>query len=475
MLEKDCLIVGSGPNGLAAAIMLARAGFKVTVHEGAATPGGGTRTAELTLPGFQHDVCAAVIPLAVASPFFSSINLKRHGLRWVQPQIPLAHPLDEGPAVFLHRDLALTASELGEDRKAYLRTFAHLVNDCPKLLPELLAPLHVPRHPLQLARFGISAVQPAEWLAKARFTGNRTRALFAGLAAHSMLPLSRALSSAFSLVLGMLAHSVGWPFVSGGTQRLTEALIVELRNSGGEILTGEWVTASRLNLQAGLTLLDLSPRGLLELTGEKLPEGYRSSLETYRYGPGIYKIDWALEGPVPWADRRCLQAGTLHLGGTMAEISTSEAQVWNGEHPASPFVIFVQPSLFDQRRAPPGKHTAWAYCHVPQGSDRSMATRIESQVERFAPGFKERILARHTMNAAQMEAYNPNYVGGDINVGVQDLSGHFLRPARRLDPYRTPLEGLFLCSSATPPGGGVHGMCGYHAARSALRWMGARR
>lgn len=474
MPGKECTIVGSGPNGLAAAITLARAGFEVSVLEGASTPGGGTRTAELTLPGFHHDVCAAITPLALVSPFFSSLDLKRHGLAWVQPQIPLAHPLDGGETIFLYRDVARTASELGEDRRAYLRSFAHLVEASPKLMADLLAPLHLPHHPLLMARFGLSAVLPAERLASGRFVGERARALFAGLAAHSMLPLSRGLSSAFGLVLGTLAHSVGWPLVSGGTQRLTEALILELRNSSGEIHTNELVTASNFKLEGGLTLLDLSPRGLLELAGERLPEDYRSSLEAYRYGPGVYKIDWALDGPVPWHDRRCLQAGTIHLGGTMAEIVRSEEQVWNGKAPDSPFVIFVQPSLFDQRRAPQGKHTAWAYCHVPHRSDHSMVGRIERQVERFAPGFKDRILARHTMDAVQMEGYNPNYVGGDINVGVQDLRGHFLRPAPRLDPYRTPVDGLLLCSSATPPGGGLHGMCGYNAARSALRWMEAQ-
>jgi phytoene dehydrogenase-like protein len=306
------------------------------------------------------------------------------------------------------------------------------------------------------------------------FKGERARALFAGLAAHSMLPLERMMSSAFALVLGSLAHVVGWPMVSGGTQRLTEALVDELTSLGGELRTGEWVQDLPLAETESLFVLDVSPNGMLDLVGDWLPERYRSSLENYRYGPGTFKVDWALDAPVPWQDPDCRLAGTLHLGGTINEIARSEAQVWRGEHPESPFVIFVQPSLFDETRAPAGKHTAWAYCHVPHGSDQPMVEEIEAQVERFAPGFRKRILARSTMNSIQMEAYNPNYVGGDINVGVQDLTGHFLRPAAQLYPYRTPLEGIFLCSSATPPGGGVHGMCGFHAARSALRWLESR-
>jgi phytoene dehydrogenase-like protein len=453
-------------------LTLARAGFRVSVVEGSDTPGGGLRTKELTLPGFQHDVCAAVTPLALVSPFFSSLNLNRYRLNWIQPEIPLAHPLDGRETVYLYRDLRRTASGLGRDGDAYLRTFARLVQHCVDLIPDLLAPMHFPRNPILLARFGLPAVLPAGRLAKIKFTGEHARALFAGLAAHSMLPLARALSSAFSLVLGMLAHAVGWPLVAGGTERLADALIAELRLHGVELRTNEWMNASNLDLKRGPILLDLSPKGLLNLLGDELPEGYRSSLERYRYGPGVYKVDWALERPIPWLDPGCLQAGTLHLGGTLDEITDSEAQVWRGEHPGSPFVILVQPSLFDEQRAPQGKHTAWAYCHVPHGSIHSMVDPIEEQVERFAPGFRSRILARSTMNAVQLETYNPNYVGGDINVGVQDLKGHFLRPVPSLDPYRTPVEGVFLCSSATPPGGGVHGMCGFHAARSALRWIG---
>lgn len=468
-------IIGSGPNGLAAAVTLARAGHGVTVFECAHTPGGGTRTLELTLPGFRHDLCATVLPLTLASPFFSSLDLQRYGLRWIQPPIPLAHPLDGGETVCVYRDLAETARGLGPDGKAYLRAFGHLSNNFSKLAPDLLAPLRVPRHPLGLARFGLQAILPAARYAKLRFRGERGRALFAGLAAHSMLPMERPLSSAFGLVLGSLAHFVGWPLAAGGTQRVTEALVAALESLGGQVQTNKCLEDLELEPDHDPILLDLSPQGMLELAGNRLPESYRQSMESYRYGPGVFKIDWALDGPVPWIDPVCLQAGTLHLGGSLDEIAAAERLVWEGEHPHTPFVIFVQPSLFDEMRAPGGKHTAWAYCHVPNGSERSMVEAVEAQVERFAPGFGQRILARSTKTAQQMQAYNPNYVGGDINVGVQDLTGHFFRPAPRLDPYRTPVEGMFLCSSATPPGGGVHGMCGYHAAKSALRWMAARR
>jgi phytoene dehydrogenase-like protein len=440
--------------------------------EGAEAPGGGTRTLELTLPGFLHDVCAAVTPLAVGSPFFSGLDLKKYGLTWTQPPIPLAHPLDGDESVCLYRELDRTAMELGSDRSAYLRMFNSLVSSWQELMPALLAPPHFPRHPIPLARFGLQAIWPAKKLAGTRFKGARARALFAGLATHSMLPLERTMSSAFALVLGALAHVVGWPLVHGGTQRLSEALVDELTSLGGELHASRWVQDLQLDDPGSLFVLDVSPKGMLDLVGDRLPETYRSSLKNYRYGPGVFKIDWALDAPVPWQDPHCRLAGTLHLGGTLGEIAHSEAQVWRGEHPEAPFVIFVQPSLFDETRAPAGKHTAWAYCHVPHGSERSMINAIEAQVERYAPGFRNRILARSTMNSIQMEGYNPNYVGGDINVGVQDLFGHFLRPVPTLDPYRTPLESVFLCSSATPPGGGVHGMCGFHAAHSVLRWIG---
>jgi phytoene dehydrogenase-like protein len=472
---KQVQVVGSGPNGLAAAITLARAGQHVTVLEGADTPGGGMRTQELTLPGFLHDVCAAVTPLAVTSPFFSSLDLQKYGLTWIHAPIALAHPFEGSESTCLYRELDRTAAELGADRAAYLRTYEYLVGTWPELLPALLAPLHFPRHPVPLVRFGIEAIWSAVGLAGMRFRGERARALFAGLAAHSMLPLEKSMSAAFALVLGALAHVVGWPIVAGGTQRLAETLVDELTRLGGKLRTGKWVRNLTLDESKSTFLLDVSPRGMLDLVGDRLPARYRASLERYRYGPGVFKIDWALDAPVPWSDPKCALAGTLHLGGTMAEIARSEAQVWNGEHPERPFVIFVQPSLFDHRRAPAGKHTAWAYCHVPHASTQSMTARIEAQVERFAPGFTHRILARSTMNSIQMETHNPNYVGGDINVGMQDLRGHFLRPVPQRDPYRTPLEGVFLCSSATPPGGGVHGMCGVHSAHSALRWIGEGR
>jgi phytoene dehydrogenase-like protein len=463
----DAVVVGAGPNGLAAAIVLARAGRSVLVLEAAATVGGGTRTAESTLPGFRHDVCSAIHPLGLASPFFATVPLERHGLEWIHPPAALAHPFDDGTAAVLERSLATTAAALGPDADAWRRLLGPFVRDAERLLPGVLAPLRWPRHPLGLARFGVTAVRSAEGVAR-RFRGRDARALFAGLAAHSMLPLSRRPSAAFGLVLGVLGHAVGWPFPRGGSQAIADALAAHLRSLGGEISCGREVRSLAELPPARTVLLDVTPRQLLAIAGERLSGRYRRALERYRYGPGVFKLDLALDGPVPWRAEACGTAATVHLGGTLEEIAAGEAAVWRGEHPERPYVLLAQQSLFDPARAPDGAHTVWAYCHVPNGSTADMAERIEAQIERFAPGFRDRVLARRAAGPAELERYDANYVGGDINGGVQDLRQLLTRPAARRVPYRTSLRGVYLCSSSTPPGGGVHGMCGYWAARAAL-------
>jgi phytoene dehydrogenase-like protein len=464
----EAVVVGAGPNGLAAAITLARAGRAVLVLERADTIGGGARTADLTLPGFRHDVCAAVHPLAAGSPFFRALALDAHGLDLVHPPSPLAHPLDDGTAVLLERSVGATATGLGPDARAYRTLMEPLVDAATPLIDALLGPPRPPRHPIALARFGLSALRSAAGLARARFEGPRARALFAGLAAHSMLPLEQSPSAAFGLVLALLGHACGWPVARGGSQRIADALASLLRGLGGEIVTGRPVASLEELPPARCVLLDVTPRQLLALAGRRLPESYRRRLARYRYGPGSCKVDWALDGPIPWRAGACRRAATVHVGGTLEEIAAAEAAATRGEHPERPFVLLAQPSLFDPTRAPAGKHTVWGYCHVPNGSAVDMAERIERQVERFAPGFRDRILARHVMTAADLERYNPNYVGGDINGGLQDLWQLFARPVARLVPYATPVRGLYLCSASTPPGGGVHGMCGARAARAAL-------
>jgi len=465
----DAVVVGSGPNGLAAAITLARAGRLVLVIEGRDTVGGGMRTAELTLPGFRHDICSAVHPLGLASPFFRSLPLEAHGLRWIQPDAPLTHPLDQGEAVVLDRSFDATAAYLGRDGAAWRGFLQPLAAAWEDLLPDLLGPLRLPRHPLLYARFGAGALLPADTLARVWFRGRRARALFAGLAAHSIMSLQRSLTAAYGLTMGLLAHGVGWPIPAGGSQSIADALAAYLRSLGGEIRTGWWVRSLAELPPARATLFDITPRDLVKIAGDALPAGYRRTLRRYRYGPGVFKLDYALDGPIPWRNPAVARGGTVHVGGTLEEIVASEREAWQGRHTARPFVLVIQPSLFDPSRAPAGQHTAWTYCHVPNGSTVDMSAAIEGQIERFAPGFRDRILARSAMNTAQYEQYNPNYVGGDINSGVQDLFQHFTRPAVRISPYTTPNPRLFLCSSATPPGGGVHGMCGYWAAQAALR------
>ena len=467
--QYDAVIVGAGPNGLAAAVTIAQQGRSVVIFEAADTIGGGTRTAELTLPGFKHDVCSAIHPLALASPFFRALPLNRHGLKWIQPSAALAHPLDDGTAVLLWRDMQTTVEGMGRDGSAYQRLMAPFVRNWQALLREILGPLRPPRRPFLMARFGLLAIRSARSLAKARFQGERTRALFAGLGGHSMMPLESPLTAAFGLMLGSLAHAVGWPMAAGGSQAISAALADHLDSLGVEIITGRRIESLEELPAARAVLLNTAPNQLSEIAGDQLPSGYRQRLARYRYGPGVFKVDWALDGPIPWTASQCLEAGTVHVGGTLDEIAAAERAVGQGEHPERPFIILAQQSLFDPSRAPEGKHIAWGYCHVPNGSSFDMTKRIEAQIERFAPGFRDRILKRHTRNAVEMEGYNANYVGGDINAGVQDTRQLFTRPLPRLSPYTTPAKDLYLCSSATPPGGGVHGMCGYHAARVALK------
>jgi phytoene dehydrogenase-like protein len=467
----DAVVVGSGPNGLAAAVALARGGRSVLVVEGADTIGGGARSAALTLPGFVHDVCSAVHPMAVASPFFKSLPLADYGLEWVHPDAPLAHPLDDGTAVVLERDVGATADALGPDARAYRRLMGPLVACAAGLFDDLLGPFRIPRHPLAAARFGLRAVRSARGLARSWFGGEPARALVAGLAAHAVLPLTQSPGAAIAVMLGLAGHAVGWPFPRGGTQKLSDALAAHLRALGGVIETGRMIGSVDELPPARTVLLDVTPRQVLALAGHRLPAGYKRALARYRYGPGVFKVDWALSGPIPWRAAGCRRAGTVHVGGTFDEVEAAELAPWKGGHAERPFVLVAQQSLFDPTRAPAGKHTAWGYCHVPSGSAVDMTAAIEAQVERFAPGFRDLILARHTMTTAAMEAHDPNYVGGDVGGGVVDWWQLFTRPVARQNPYTTPDRGLFICSSSTPPGGGVHGMCGYFAAKAAQRRM----
>lgn len=469
-VSYDAVVVGSGPNGLAAAIRLAQEKLSVLVLEANDTIGGGARSAELTIPGFVHDVCSAVHPMAAGSPFLLKLPLEKYGLHWLHPELPLAHPLDDSTAAVLDRSLERTAKELGEDARPYSALLAPLVAHAENLSEEFLQPiLHLPNHPIQLARFGVRALCSASGLIQRKFTGARARALFSGLAAHSFMPLESRPSAAFGLVLGMLGHSVGWPSPRGGSQRIADALAAHLRFLGGEIRTGFRVEHLDQLPLARATLFDLTPLQLIILLEEKLPSSYLRRLGRYRYGPGVFKIDYALSRPIPWQAQRCSRAGTVHIGGTFEEVATSEREVSQGKPPQRPFVLLAQPTLIDPARAAHDKHIAWAYCHVPNGSKFDMTDRIENQIERFAPGFRDCILARHTMNCEALEAKNANLVGGDINGGAFDLRQLFARPIFSPIPYRIPVPGFYLCSSSTPPGGGVHGMCGFHAAEAALR------
>lgn len=466
MPQPDAIVIGSGPNGLAAAITLAQAGWKVTVFEAEPTIGGGARSAELTLPGFQHDICSAVHAMAVASPFLRTLPLQKYGLEFVEPKAQLAHPLDDGTAAVVERSVEQTAAGLGRDRAAYARLFGRLVRRWPRLERAALGPITWPRHPISLAAFGLRALRPAERLARSLFVEQRTRALFGGISAHGMLPLDRSLTAGFGLVLGAMAHLVGWVMPRGGAQKLTDALVAHLASLGGEVIANHPITTLDQLPSARAVLCDLSPQPFLRVAGRRLPAAYRRSLERYRYGMGVFKVDWALDGPIPWRAAECARAGTVHVCGTLEELVRSERDTWTGVVPERPFVLLVQPTLFDPSRAPVGKHTAWAYCHVPAGSTADMLPRIEAQIERFAPGFRDRVLARSVMTPADIEAHNANLVAGDIGSGVVDLRQFFTRPTWRT--YSTPVRGLYICSAATPPGVGVHGMCGYYAAQRAI-------
>lgn len=466
----DAVVVGSGPNGLSAAIRLAQEGLSVCVLEANQTIGGGTRSAALTLPGFLHDVCSAVHPLGVGSPFFRRLPLQKFGLEWLHPEFPLAHPLDGACAATLQRSVLATAAGLEGDRGSYQRLMAPLVADWESLAAELLQPLlHLPDRPVQLARFGWRAFRSAVGLANARFEEAPARALLGGLAAHSFLALEQIPSAAIGLVLAMMGHAVGWPSPRGGSQQIANALARLLRSMGGELLTGCRVDTLDQLPRARAILLDVTPRQLLGLAVNKLPASYATRLERFRYGPGIFKIDYALSGPIPWTAQSCRRAGTVHLGGSLEEVSRAEGEVVQGRLPEKPFVLLAQPSLFDSTRAPQGRHTAWAYCHVPNGSSFDMTQRVEDQIERFAPGFRDLILARHTANCASLERENPNLIGGSIDGGLTSPWQLLARPVLSPAPYRTPVPGLYLCSASTPPGAGVHGMCGFNAAEVALR------
>lgn len=474
MRRADAIVVGSGPNGLAAALTMARAGLAVDVIEGADAIGGGCRTEELTLPGFHHDVCSAVHPLLSASPFFRDTDLSGRGVNLLTPRVAFVQPLDGGQAAAVTGTVAETAAHLGVDRAAYTAMFSSLVRNADGILPNFLAPLRtVPSSPVATTLFGLKGVASAERLAT-HFRTIEARAIIAGAAAHSMLPFDAPLSGAFGLLFTMLAHSLGWPVVEGGSPRIVDALSSELESLDGRIITGQWVKRLHDLPPAHATLLDVTPRQFIDLAGDRLPGRYRRALEHFRYGPGICKVDWALDGPVPWQAELCREAVTLHVGGSFAEVARSEADVAAGRHPTHPFCLVTQPCVLDPSRAPAGKHTLWAYCHVPNGSNVDMRELIEAQIERFAPGFRDRIVGQTTTTAAGTEAHNPSYVGGDIGAGAATLRQTVFRPTVRWNPYRTGLKGVYLCSASTPPGGGVHGMCGQGAARTALHDLGQR-
>lgn len=466
--EFDAVVIGSGPNGLAAAITLQRAGLSVLIVEGEKTTGGGLRSKALTLPGFVHDVCSAIHPLAAVSPFFNSLPLVRYDCSFIYPPTAAAHPFDDGTAALLKPSPEETAQSLGVDEKTYLRIIYSVLKKWSQIGADLLGPLHFPKHPQAMASFGWNALRTASHFTN-KFDYFSAKGLWAGMAAHGMQPLNHRSTSAIALVLLATAHLQGWPVVQGGSQSIARALTAYFTDLGGKIETDFYVRSLQQLPSARAILFDTGPRQLLEIAGHRLSSLYKWQLQKFRYGMGVYKIDWALDAPVPFKSAACCQAGTVHIGNTFEEIASSEQATWEGSHPEQPFVILAQQSLFDTSRAPEGKHTAWAYCHVPRGSEIDMTERIERQVERFAPGFRDCILARHAMNTAQLEAYNGNYVGGDINGGVADLRQLFTRPALRFSPYRTSAKGLYICSASTPPGGGVHGMCGYHAARKVLK------
>jgi phytoene dehydrogenase-like protein len=466
--DYDAVIVGSGPNGLSAAITMQRAGLSVLVLEAKDTIGGGLRSAELTQPGFVHDICSAIHPLAIGSPFFRTLPLAEHGLEFINPPILAAHPFDGGTAAALRRSVTETAQSLGIDEQTYRNLMEPVVRNWPSMAPDILGPLRFPKHPINLASFGLDALLPATQLVK-RFKTKEARGLLGGMAAHAIQPLSNLTTAAIAMVLMTAGHLYSWPIPKGGSQSIANALASYFRSIGGKIETNTLVKSLKDIPSTRVVLFDVTPKQLLSIAGDRFSSIYRTQLEHYRYGMGVFKIDWALDGPIPFTASEAQQAGTIHLGGTFEEIAEAEQATSDGKHPDRPYILLAQQSLFDATRAPEGKHTAWAYCHVPNGSTLDRTEIIEQQVERFAPGFRDRILDRHTMNTTQMEAYNPNYIGGDINGGIIDIGQLYTRPVISFSPYKTSAPGIFICSSSTPPGGGVHGMCGYHAARVALR------
>ena len=466
--DFDAVVIGSGPNGLAAAILLRQQGLSVLLIEGKDTIGGGMRSAELTLPGFTHDICSAIHPLAAGSPYFQTLPLAAYGLEYIYPEIAAAHPFDNGEAAVLKQSLDETAALLGDDAGAYQNLMRPIVKDWPSIAPDVLGPLHFPKHPLLMAQFGLAALNSATAVAS-RFKTEEAKGLFAGMGAHAMIPLTKLSSAAAGLVLMANGHLKGWPLPKGGTQKLADALASYFVSLGGKIEASTYITSLDQLPSSHAVLFDITPRQLLKIAGHKFSNIYNWQLERYRYGMGVFKVDWALDGPIPFTAEECHKAGTVHIGNTLSEIADTEQQTWDGKTADKPFVLLAQQSLFDPTRAPKGKHTAWAYCHVPNGSTADMTESIEKQIERFAPGFRERILAKHTLSPAQMEEYNPNNIGGDINGGVIDLGQLFTRPALRWSPYKTSAKGLYLCSASTPPGGGVHGMCGYYAAKRVLK------
>lgn len=469
--ELDAVVVGAGPNGLACAIVLAEAGLRVHVVERSNTVGGGSRTKELTLPGFHHDVCSAIHPLAVASPFFKRLKLADAGVTWINPPVLLAHPLDDGSAALLQRSIRGTAESLGADARNYRRLIAPLVRSIDDVIETTFGRVITPAHPLATARFGLKAIRSASGLARSRFDEDRARALLIGISGHALVPLTQPATASFGLMFAAVGHAYGWPMASGGSQAVADTMAAHLRKLGGEIEMGRAIRSLADLPPARARVFDVTPRQLIAICGNALPGRYRRRLGRFRYGPGVFKVDWALSGPVPWKAEGCSSAGTVHLAGTYGEIVESEATVARGGHPERPYMVTAQQSLFDPSRAPENKHTFWGYCHVPNGSTVDMTAAMEAQIERFAPGFKDLVIERHVMDPAAMERHDPNFIGGDINGGASDLRQLFTRPVASIDPYSTPAEGIFMCSSSTPPGGGVHGMCGYNAARSVLKHL----
>ncbi len=467
--EFDAVIIGSGPNGLSAAIELARNGVNVLVIEAAKTVGGGTRTASLTLPGFKHDFCSAVHPTGFLSPFWRKLPLEDHGLEWIQPQASVAHPLEGEEAVLLTRNIEETADNLGRDGKAWQRLLKPFLKKPYALLEDTLRPLGIPKHPILLARYGMKAMLPVTLLAKYQFREHRAKALLAGNGAHSVIALDMMFSSAIALMFAIMGHLVDWPVAKGGSENITKALTGYFKKLGGEIRTSTKITHMNQLPQAKVYLFDTDPFQLADIAESVLPRGYLKRLKRYHFGPGAFKVDWALDGSIPWSDPRCLKASTVHVGGPIEEIAHSEKTIWQGGKTEKPFVMVCQQSEFDPSRAPNGKQTGYAYCHVPFGSDFDFTEIIENQVERFAPGFKDIILRRHSISTKKFYEHNPNYYGGAITGGAANITQLFTRPVARIDPYSTPNPKIFICSSSSPPGGGIHGMCGYYAARAVLK------